>query len=273
MAVPVEPHPRLITSDYWQGVDIANPDHFKTVTSNEGLPVGIMVLRNATKSFLGRISVLVHEQGHEERVFTQWFEPTADTLCDGSLVIIERESLVTEHEGDQGVLRDLSIKATNQQSFPITSPFSSNWIDAQIAGFHDCGVEHALFEEQGILYIRSLMWGILLTNKRGERGVATWAFHDPSIIDLETGEVEITQPDDEVEELPLEIGVPRPELILDETGVVMRSIERNKSVNIVRHTSPEGGGPTRRKQRLPLSERLLNLLPKRPLSTRPVITS
>lgn len=269
MAVSIEPNSQLITSEYWNGVDIANPDCF-TIRPPEEFSAGKFQRFRASLAFKdGLVSIADTHAEADETVFTRWFDPPKEHLPDGTLVVVEREALVAGIE-DDNTLQVVHETATAMKSHPISQPFSVNWLNAQYSQVEDCGVEQAMFADQNALYLRSLLWGVLISKQNGTRGMLTWQFNDPVLERDEEGEhIAITAPDEEAEAIPMEVGVAGRGRIIQEGSLSIRAVERNKSITVVRRADTNGLRGDKHRSLASLRERISSILTE-PVQIGPV---
>jgi len=165
----------LISPDYWQGINIMNPEHF--AVAPEMHPVLTKkedrVAAHALSSCLEQV---LEGNSTELRTFHRPFNPTRDQMPDGSVIAIENEQLLLRAPVSVTRLPELSSSSLPESD--LAPPFASYWREHQPTVVGDYfGEDTRVFgnadEDVYIGYGRWVTWGVLLSRKNGERLLST----------------------------------------------------------------------------------------------------
>jgi len=205
MSCTIPFQPEWSMREYWDGVDIHSPqvnysDPQITLTKEEHATAA------ADLAFTLRDALL---NGFNETVLKQepLFDPTPGNMPDGTVFLLDRESLcLTMRRDGQAIRHEIENNPR-----PIEAPYTGQWIRNQLPlGREDVhfGEESAYEVNENLSYSRIISWGVVLTRERGKRVLAKWAHGAPKV---KVGtHVEVPHGGDEFfrggKELPLEVG-------------------------------------------------------------------
>ncbi len=237
MAYQLEADPRLMSPDYWGGVDIMNPDHLAGLPEEPSVP-NRQSRKLAQRALTGCLDeVLATDRFHEASLaLSGEIEPTIPDLPQGTTIILDTEYLSkqTYLPSAKKAERVIDLDAT-----AISDPFTSYWRQNQLSGTTRFGDEQAFFDTEGveITYTRALQWGVMARSKRGLPVLRTWQFATPR---TQTGKLVVPKPEG-TEKFPPDINYARPIpfINLGNSGIV--GIARIRDARAVAKPRPREG--------------------------------
>lgn len=169
MLRPVERQPQesLLAPEHWGGYDIADDAFFDdksplheslvSLTATELRQAQIDACENLAKIAAGNATEIGFNVGNEF---------TASTLNDGTIIAIERESLMrwTGGQYDKPLVGEPHWM---EEYRPVSRPARAHWLEGQSK---KAAGEYARFPQQASQYSRSMEWGVLLS--RGDDRLA-----------------------------------------------------------------------------------------------------
>lgn len=238
MSFELEPKPELLTPQFWNGVDINNPNHFMGIS-----PDYIAATKKEQRVAADHLASCLHQvlSGDftevKASVGNEFFAD--ESVQDGTVVVLDREHLLKFLPANPRD-RDASQEKPVGSGVPIDKPYANHWRDQQPAGISDhFGEESAHFPDVDAQYSRHLSWGVLVSRKKskesGERRyLATWAFcaarSSSNGISIPTGGPYYFRC---LETLPLDIQIARPLPSVQLQSGTTRMVERIRDIHIV----------------------------------------
>lgn len=231
-----EPNKELISAGYWNGLDINDPDRFRIQPE----PVYLTPLEQHRASVaLAHCldEAMVGNRSEAEVVNGGRFDPSAEEMPDGTVLILDTESLskyvfVPGHEADWKEPKE-------EGDSPIGDEYLDMWSRRQPAAEDDAFDEEiAVFKEEDIIYARCLRWGVLLTREDGDnkRLIGTWRLS--SVRTSAAGVVVPVHMDNffgrEAETVPLAIGHTEAQADIRSFHFGIRTIDRVNAIRSVK---------------------------------------
>jgi hypothetical protein len=228
--------PELLTPERWDGIDINNPRDFYS----ERLPVFASPgeSQKAAIALAGCLEdvMLGSCETSEVELSEGSFEPSEEDMPDGTVLLLDTESL-SKYIFEEGHEPDWKEPEKTEES-GLDSDFLDLWRRRQPAAAEDdFGEETAIFKEEGILYVRAVKWGVILTSG-GQRMLTTWELADPRTtgggIGIAPGEADMAiGREAKVLPLPINRTVAQPDLQTFHFGI--RCIEKVTDIKLVRN--------------------------------------
>lgn len=252
MAHQLEANPTLHSPGYWDGYDIQQDEVF--YAQEEFLILNKRQYTLASLALKEGLAAIASGNSTEVRYQNTEFNPPAEVLPDGSVIVLESESLAAFRFDDQAIQSNEGEDVVTQP-IPIARPFADHWLAHQ--GSVDeqgepvlFGIESVFFINEKIWYSRILAWGVIVSLEKERRAVQTFNFHDPVITSWgidgipdyrRRGPKTLALP------MPISIGETTPSLHIRKPDGDVGAIRRMRSIDVV---YPAAGNPERTKRSL-----------------------
>jgi len=207
MSYILEPNPVLLSPVYWDGADINAPNHLGATPESEGQVSEFegRIAASLLKRTLGFVVADKYEE-LQNPIQIPEFNPDSGILEDGTILVIDRESLARYSYPATGE-RVWDAKKVGEGGSPILPPYGKHWKENQIRSSEgerpDFGDDRAFFPELFTIYNRYLQWGVLLSRRNKLRLIATWALSDPQ---ARRFGIKVKPPKDDGQILPFNVG-------------------------------------------------------------------
>ncbi|CAN5149555.1 hypothetical protein BH09PAT3_BH09PAT3_2340 [soil metagenome] len=220
----------VFNADNWAGYDILDPSMFVETTYEPPIYLDkreFNAARNDLLHGLGNVAA-----GNSTEIKYGLGKEFNSELPDGSLVVVDQETAMVWRYDQPRAHGDAEPEAKGNR---ITRPYSSHWLQCQYEGIaaKDAGVESLTIAQKNLLYVRTLKWGVLVT--QGERrGILEFGFGSvkllpggiPDAPKYWRGLMNTADP------MPISVGRVEPDsLRLDE--VTVDSLSRVRSIDVV----------------------------------------
>ncbi|HYF96759.1 MAG TPA: hypothetical protein VD947_01835 [Patescibacteria group bacterium] len=254
----LEPDKKLISPEYWGGVDIKDASQF-----NREMPAPsyLSIQEQAAADLV--LATCLGEVMHGNFAETPYwpdenFNPSEGELGDGTVIIVDSESLMRRSYAP-GQDREWPERHEPTGTRLGTTDFCDIWkshqpVDSETPIF---GEEQASFPAEKIMYDRALQWGVLVTQK-SKRLVSTCGFELPRVrsnrVFMPSRRDKMLRRADAMP-IPFQKTTTSPELHLDDSSI--RGMNRVRGIHIV-HAATADYDP--KKGREKLSRRFRNAL-------------
>lgn len=164
-----DPRSFILEPGYWGGVDIFN-DGLENRFGREFLELKRRPYVRCARALHDTL-IAIDNGNYSEVKYAAGldFNPTAEELPDGTVVVTDVEQLALSGDIDEARADEL-----HQLSGPIFTPYADYW-KVHYGNLMN-GVEVRHFPERSAVYDRRLYWGVLHTDKRSVRAVQQFRF-------------------------------------------------------------------------------------------------
>ncbi len=248
MACTIENRPELISPGYW-GVDIK--DNFRFV-ADDLLYRDVKISPRSRLFAVARLQyclsrVLQHGYAETQLLSQGAFSPTEQELPDGSVVVIEQESLdqlIAPNTDNSEALTGAQMRAImGSEGIPIQEPFVNYWISSQqVPDPTVFGRDRAYFDDN-LVYTRELRWGVSLTGTNGVRALAIANFDGIKYAQDPPLETEVS---DYSHRMPVRVGISGVEADFytdSDKDCISRAIHRVRQIKVVEYNKDVAAVP------------------------------
>ncbi len=240
MAYHLESDPHLYSPEYW-GVDIQDPNYSQTHDHMAAL-LGKLRYKNAVQLLKNGLDEVIEGNYIEVIVNESEFNPSVNSLGDGTLVVARRERLV-HYPGSAPAGWDWP----GEPSPTLETPYAQHWADCSAAGLYGFGLEVAVFPKQQIRYNNAAKWGVMLSLGE-QRIIKLWDLDQPFVAARQAFMLKTWRKNTRIAEFcPIQLDAP--EIRLDTFGnnQQLRAIERYTDLRVVRTYASRDGNERQRR--------------------------
>lgn len=221
MAHRIEANPLVLSPEYWDGIDVWNPNHFIGKIDSPEPHIGLL-RGGIALGALQRVLTGASDGNSYLEVPTRVSyepEPMVRDVPVGSVVVLEKEMIIRYMQ--KGRVTEESEPSLDKPTAQIEAPFMRYWLRSSQQGIFSPGIEKAVFPEHGIEYVRRLTWGVVMKQMGGNTFIRGVPFDRPRV--GADGKVHVPSRRDRgiiVQRIPFEMSAAQPTHIsgLDPSG-------------------------------------------------------